>query len=61
MQKEKKPEKPDVKSLNVISNIAYRYANTLISSRVANPADVAQEVFFSVVIPETAFISGFVM
>ena len=36
-----------------------RYASTLVSSTVENTEDVAREVFFSVFLPETAFISRF--
>ncbi|KAL1140323.1 hypothetical protein AAG570_000255 [Ranatra chinensis] len=62
-QKDVKPvhDKPKVYSLHVKTDIKYRYAITLITSRVVNPANVSQEVKFHVVLPETAFISGFVM
>nr|CAD7261807.1 unnamed protein product [Timema shepardi] len=53
--------KPDVYSLHIVSNIQYRYATTVVTSRVANRANTSQEVFFTVVLPETAFISGFLM
>lgn len=53
--------KPEVYSFRVESHIQYRYAKTVISSRLANPAKKAQEVVFSAVLPETAFISGFNM
>ncbi|XP_069668862.1 inter alpha-trypsin inhibitor, heavy chain 4-like isoform X2 [Periplaneta americana] len=53
--------KPEMYSLRVESRIKSRYARTVVSSRLANPANKSQEVFFSVVLPETAFISGFLM
>ncbi|XP_063224499.1 inter-alpha-trypsin inhibitor heavy chain H4-like isoform X2 [Bacillus rossius redtenbacheri] len=53
--------RPELYSLHVVSHVTYRFATTVISSRVANPANASQEVFFSVVLPETAFISGFLM
>lgn len=53
--------KPEVYSLHVYSDIKYRYATTVVTSRVANPADKAQQIDFTVVLPETAFISGFLM
>ncbi|KAL0281326.1 UNVERIFIED_CONTAM: hypothetical protein PYX00_002347 [Menopon gallinae] len=59
--KEKKPLKTVIQSLHVVSNVTFRYAKTLIESKILNPADVAQEVFFNVIIPESAFISGFAM
>ncbi|XP_049948248.1 inter-alpha-trypsin inhibitor heavy chain H4-like [Schistocerca serialis cubense] len=58
---EKPLPKPEMYSLHVESRIDYRYARTVFSSRLANPASKAQEVFFSVVLPETAFISGFLI
>ena len=39
----------------------YRYATTLITSKVANPENTSREVFMSVILPETAFISRFVI
>ncbi|XP_075219537.1 inter-alpha-trypsin inhibitor heavy chain H3-like isoform X2 [Lycorma delicatula] len=53
--------KPIIKYIEYNSDIQHRYAKTLVSSNVANPANVSQEVHFSLVLPETAFISGFVM
>lgn len=53
--------KPEIYSLRVESHIKSRYARTVVNSRLANPANKSQEVFFSVVLPETAFISGFLM
>lgn len=43
------------------SNIGNRFSYTTITSKVKNAADKAQEATFSVVLPETAFISGFTM
>ena len=37
----------------------FRYATTLITSEVSNPENTAREVFLSVILPETAFISRF--
>jgi hypothetical protein len=47
--------------LHVESVVRYRFAHTVISSRIANPANISQEVSFSAVLPQTAFISGFIM
>ncbi|XP_063231735.1 inter-alpha-trypsin inhibitor heavy chain H4-like isoform X2 [Bacillus rossius redtenbacheri] len=52
---------PEVYSLHITSRIQHRYASTLVSSRVANRAASAREIYFSFVMPETAFISGFLM
>ena len=37
----------------------FRYATTLITSKVSNPENTSREVFMSVILPETAFISRF--
>ena len=41
------------------STLSFRYATTLITSRVFNPEDSAREIFLTVILPETAFISRF--
>nr|CAD7606797.1 unnamed protein product [Timema genevievae] len=53
--------RPEMYSLRVDSRVAYRFATTVIASRFANPANTSQEVFFTVALPDTAFISGFLM
>ncbi|KPJ13727.1 Inter-alpha-trypsin inhibitor heavy chain H4 [Papilio machaon] len=45
----------------VQSEISLRYASTAVVAHVHNPAPRAQEYTFRVLLPETAFISGFVM
>lgn len=52
---------PNIYSMKVYSVINTRYATNVVSSRIANPANHSQEVTFSIVIPETAFISEFLM
>lgn len=47
--------------MEVISEVSLRYAHTVVVARVRNPAKRAQEANFRVLLPETAFISGFVM
>lgn len=46
-------------SLHVQTDIRYRYATTLVTSQVRNSEEEAREVFLSVILPETAFISRF--
>uniref|UniRef100_A0A1B6KKL4 VIT domain-containing protein n=1 Tax=Graphocephala atropunctata TaxID=36148 RepID=A0A1B6KKL4_9HEMI len=53
--------KPTIRSLHITSDIKYRYATTLISSRMVNPTDQAGEAVFYVTLPESAFISEFLM
>ncbi|XP_049860402.1 inter-alpha-trypsin inhibitor heavy chain H4-like isoform X2 [Schistocerca gregaria] len=52
---------PNVYSLHVVSHVRNRYAKTVVTSRVANTANVSREISFDAVLPETAFISGFVI
>ncbi|XP_045761386.1 inter-alpha-trypsin inhibitor heavy chain H3-like [Maniola jurtina] len=47
--------------LRVRSEIALRYARTAVVSNVYNPSKRPQEAIFHVLLPETAFISGFTM
>ncbi|XP_028164426.1 inter-alpha-trypsin inhibitor heavy chain H4-like isoform X1 [Ostrinia furnacalis] len=47
--------------MEVSSNIALRYAHTAVVTTVRNPAHRSQEATFRVLLPETAFISGFTM
>ena len=37
----------------------YRYATTLVTSEVHNPEPGAREIFMTVILPDTAFISRF--
>ncbi|KAJ9587865.1 hypothetical protein L9F63_018699 [Diploptera punctata] len=53
--------KPYMHYFHVESDIKYRYAKTLATTRIENPANVAQEVSFTAVLPDTAYISGFNM
>jgi hypothetical protein len=52
---------PTVLQLSINSDIRFRYARTAVSARVSNPANISQQVAFSVVLPDSAFISGFHM
>jgi len=55
------PTVPKIYQMHVTSSISNRFAHTTITSKVKNSASKAQEATFSVVLPETAFISGFIM
>jgi len=48
-------------SITVQADIRSRYASTLVTSEVENTEDDAREVFFNVILPDTAFISRFAM
>ncbi|GBP41493.1 Inter-alpha-trypsin inhibitor heavy chain H3 [Eumeta japonica] len=51
----------EMTQMDVSSEVALRYAHTAVVARVRNPARRAQETTFHVLLPETAFISGFTM
>jgi len=52
-------DKPVILQLSIDTNIRFRYARTEVATRVSNAANTSQEVSFSFVIPESAYISGF--
>jgi hypothetical protein len=54
-------QKPRIYYLHIKSDIRFRYATTLVTSKVANPANMSQEVKFDVTLPDEAYISDFQM
>ncbi|XP_054289756.1 inter-alpha-trypsin inhibitor heavy chain H4-like [Macrosteles quadrilineatus] len=50
-----------IERLKVHSTILYRYATTTVSSTVHNTQNVPSHAKFSVLLPETAFITGFTL
>lgn len=54
-------QKPSIYYLHVKSDIRFRFATTLVTSKVANPANTSQEVRFDVTLPDEAYISDFKM
>ncbi|XP_072382761.1 inter-alpha-trypsin inhibitor heavy chain H4-like isoform X1 [Diabrotica undecimpunctata] len=62
-QKEGTEKPPDliIYDFGVKSNISNRYSTTVITSKVKNPDANSKEAVFSVVLPENAYISEFVM
>ncbi|XP_072393627.1 inter-alpha-trypsin inhibitor heavy chain H4-like isoform X1 [Diabrotica undecimpunctata] len=56
---EQKP--PIIYEMNVNSNVSNRFATTVIESKVKNAYAIPREAVFSVILPEQAFISEFVM
>ncbi|KAL8212381.1 UNVERIFIED_CONTAM: Inter-alpha-trypsin inhibitor heavy chain H4 [Gekko kuhli] len=51
----------EIYSLHVDSKVTSRFAHTVITSKVANRANVSQEALFEVELPKTAFITNFNM
>ncbi|XP_069141634.1 inter-alpha-trypsin inhibitor heavy chain H2-like isoform X1 [Argopecten irradians] len=52
---------PRIYFLHIQSDIKFRFATTLITSKVMNPSLVAQETTFHVTLPDEAFITSFLM
>ena len=51
---------PVITKVHVRSDIQYRYAKTVVETSIKNPSTTkAQEVFFNMVLPDTAFTSNF--
>ncbi|XP_074041441.1 inter-alpha-trypsin inhibitor heavy chain H4 isoform X3 [Leptinotarsa decemlineata] len=52
---------PIIYDMNIKSNVSNRFAKTLVTSKVRNEDTKAKEATFTVVLPDKAFISEFVM
>ncbi|KAF5288022.1 hypothetical protein FQA39_LY15551 [Lamprigera yunnana] len=55
------PTPPQIYQMYVKSSIKNRFAHTTVTSKVRNYANKAQEAVFSIILPESAYISGFIM
>ena len=55
------PLVPQIYEMRIKSNISNRFAHTTVVSKVRNFGNKAEEASFSVLLPESAFISGFIM
>ncbi len=53
--------KPVITQFLIRSDVQFRYARTRVESYVKNPASAAQKVAFSLVMPNSAFVSNFSM
>ncbi|XP_049798868.1 inter-alpha-trypsin inhibitor heavy chain H4-like [Schistocerca nitens] len=51
----------EIYTLHVFSDIQHRYAKTLVHSKIANLQNESNEIQFKIVLPDSAFISGFIM
>nr|XP_026484892.1 inter-alpha-trypsin inhibitor heavy chain H3-like [Vanessa tameamea] len=62
MNTEEEPNVPiKLTKMQVNSEVSLRYAHTAVVTYVRNPSRRSQQTTFHVLLPETAFISGFVM
>ena len=51
---------PEITKIHVRSDIQYRYAKTVVETSIKNPSTTkAQEVYFNMVLPDSAFTSNF--
>ncbi|XP_045472684.1 inter-alpha-trypsin inhibitor heavy chain H4-like isoform X2 [Harmonia axyridis] len=57
----KVPKIPKIYSMRVDTNVTNRFAKTLVTSKFKNLDEKSQEAIFAVVLPESAYISGFIM
>ncbi|KAJ8259826.1 hypothetical protein GJAV_G00173930 [Gymnothorax javanicus] len=53
--------KVEVRSVKMVSKVAFRFAQTVLTSNAINRANSSKEVFFDVELPKTAFITNFSM
>ncbi|XP_033745780.1 inter-alpha-trypsin inhibitor heavy chain H3-like [Pecten maximus] len=58
---EAQTKKPSIYFLHVKSDIRYRFATTVVTSKVVNPDLTARESTFDVTLPNEAFISNFTL
>ena len=57
---EEKQPPPVITKVHVRADVQYRYAKTVVETSIKNPSSTkAQEVFFNMVLPDTAFTSNF--
>lgn len=52
---------PRKKEMTFETSIANRFAKTLVTNKTENLENISQEAIFSMILPEDAFISEFVM
>ena len=45
--------------IKIVISFIFRYATTLVTSKVKNPESRSREIFLTVILPDTAFISRF--
>ena len=59
-EKDEPQPPPVITKVHVRSDIQYRYAKTVVETSIKNPSTTkAQEVYFNMVLPDTAFTSNF--
>ncbi|KAL3853654.1 hypothetical protein ACJMK2_017184 [Sinanodonta woodiana] len=53
--------KPRIYSLHIMSDIKFRFATTLVTSRVVNPGKNSKEAVFDIILPNEAYIANFTL
>ncbi|VDI39193.1 Hypothetical predicted protein [Mytilus galloprovincialis] len=56
-----KTQNPRIYYMHITSDVKFRFATTLVTSKVANSAKASVEAHFEVTLPDAAFITEFVM
>ncbi|XP_052059426.1 inter-alpha-trypsin inhibitor heavy chain H3-like [Mytilus californianus] len=53
--------KPEIKSMHISSDIYFRFATTVVETKILNVNQEASEIMFDMTLPDSAFITGFTM
>ncbi|CAC5406697.1 unnamed protein product [Mytilus coruscus] len=53
--------KPEIKSMQISSDIYFRFATTVVETKILNVNQEASEIMFDMTLPDSAFITGFTM
>ena len=61
LEEDEQETKNIISEFSIRSDIQFRYAHTVVESYVKNPSSEAQTLYFSMILPDKAFISNFSM
>ncbi|XP_063438877.1 inter-alpha-trypsin inhibitor heavy chain H3-like isoform X2 [Mytilus trossulus] len=53
--------KPEIQSMHISSDIYFRFATTVVETKILNVNQEAAEIMFDMTLPDSAFITGFTM
>ncbi|XP_052059424.1 inter-alpha-trypsin inhibitor heavy chain H3-like [Mytilus californianus] len=53
--------RPEIKSMHISSDIYFRFATTVVETKILNVNQEASEIMFDMTLPDSAFITGFTM
>ncbi|XP_071165775.1 inter-alpha-trypsin inhibitor heavy chain H3-like [Mytilus edulis] len=61
MQVEEQILQPEIKSMHISSDIYFRFATTVVETKILNSNQEASEIMFDMTLPDSSFITGFTM